>query len=104
MKARKNAPKLLVNISNKAVERIKPPDGGYIIAWDRQLKGFGIRVTAAGVRSFVLNYRIGGKERRATIARFGVLSADEAREIAVEWLGGVRKGRDPIKEREAYKG
>ncbi len=103
MKAQKNDPKLLVNISNKAVERIAPPKQGYVVAWDRQLKGFGIRVTAAGVRSFVLNYRINGKERRATIGRFGVLSADEAREIAAGWLGGLRKGLDPIKEREAYK-
>jgi hypothetical protein len=33
-------------------------------------QGFGVVVTANGVRSFVLNYELQGKQRRYTIGRF----------------------------------
>jgi hypothetical protein len=39
--------------------------------YDQDVKGFGRRVTAAGARSFILNYRTrGGRERRFTTGRF----------------------------------
>ena len=36
-------------------------------------RGFGVRVTAASVRSFVMNYRVGRQERRLTIDRKSVV-------------------------------
>lgn len=95
--------KHLIKITNRAVERLARPEYGYIIAWDREVKGFGIRVTAAGVRSFILNYRLRGQEWRKTLGRYGTLAADEAREIAKAWLRDVAEGVDPAKERQAQK-
>ena len=92
-------PKLLIKITNRSVGKLVPPERGYIIGWDRSLKGFGCRVTAAGVRSFILNYRINGAEKRLTLGRYGALSADQARELAAAWLAGVSKGVDPARER-----
>ena len=101
--ARRNpTPKHLIRISNRSVEKLVPPDSGYIIAWDKQVKGFGCRVTASGVRSFILNYRIRGAEQRKTLGRYGPLSADEARDLAKSWLRDISKGVDPAKEREAH--
>src|SRR5262249_15114388 len=37
--------------------------------------GLGVRVTAAGIRSFVLSYRHKGKEHRITIGRYPTWSA-----------------------------
>ena len=99
-------PKLLIKITNRAVERIAVPERGYVIAWDKELKGFGCRVMAPDkrgkvVRSFIVNYRITGKERRISLGRYGVLSADQARDMAGDWLRDARKGIDPAKVREA---
>ena len=38
------------------------------ILWDSQVKGLGLRVTPAGTKSYILNYRVAGRERRATRA------------------------------------
>ena len=38
----------------------------YAIYYDPEVKGFGLRVTKAGFRAFVLNYRSRGVERRLT--------------------------------------
>ena len=70
------------------------------IIWDQKIKGLGVRVTAAGVKSFVLNYRVGGRERRATLARCAELSLKAARERAGAELAAIRAGEgDPLDRR-----
>jgi integrase len=69
------------------------------IFWDQTISGFGLMVTAAGSRSYVVQYRSGRSSRRLTID--GVLSLDEARKQAKMTLGSVAKGGDPLAERRA---
>ena len=69
------------------------------IFWDQAMSGFGLMVTAAGSRSYVVQYRAGRSSRRLTID--GVLSLDEARKEAKKTLGSVAKGGDPLAERRA---
>lgn len=63
------------------------------------MKGFGLRVSEAGVRTFVIRYRVGGGrtglERMHTIGRYGALTADKAREMARLALADVAGGGDP---------
>lgn len=67
--------------------------------WDGQLKGFGLRVSASGVKTFVIRYRVGGGrtgvERMHTIGRYGALTAERAREMAKLALADVAAGGDP---------
>lgn len=63
-----------------------------VILWDDQVRGLGARIFPNGGKSFVLNYRIHGRERRATIGRVGELSLKAARERAVSVLADVRMG------------
>jgi hypothetical protein len=49
------------HISQRSLEAAKPPASGYRILFDDKIAGFGIRVTAAGTKLFVLNYRVGGQ-------------------------------------------
>src|SRR5580704_13114484 len=65
--------------------------------WDETLPGFGLMVTKGGHRSYVYQYRAGGRSRRMS---FPVeLGLEKARKEAKKALGGVAAGGDPLQER-----
>ena len=70
---------------------------------DDQLKGFALRVTATGTKSFVVEKNIGNKVRRITLGKFGALTAEQARKEAQKIIGQIATGIDPIAERLAAK-
>ena len=72
-----------------------------VILWDAQVKGFGVRVTPAGAKSYILNYHLGGRRyRRATLARCSEMSLKAARERAGRELAAIRAGEtDPLDRR-----
>ena len=67
------------------------------IYWDQGQKGFGLMVTGAGRKSFVVQYRSGKISRRMKIS--ADLKLGEARSQARMILGDVAKGHDPLQER-----
>jgi integrase len=71
-----------------------------LFLWDDDLKGFGIRITPSGYRSYVLQYRMGGREspsKRYTIGRHGSpWTPDLARKEAERLLYLVHVGKDPV--------
>jgi integrase len=71
-----------------------------MIVWDSECRGFGLRVMPSGVKSFVLDYRVGGRQRRMTIGRFGDWTVEGARKHARELKVQVDKGIDPFHETE----
>ncbi len=86
-------------ITNQAVMSLRPPAKGNRVVWDRDLTGFGVRMTAAGAISFVLRYVINGRERRYTIGKHPDLSASAARELGTVLRGRIVAGLDPLDER-----
>src|SRR5262249_55372324 len=90
-----------MEITQRLVKSLKAPDHGNVIHYDGDVPGFGVRITAAGAISFVLNYRIDGRERRYTIGRFPEFSADAARTEALNLRHEIRNGKDPLAQREA---
>lgn len=85
--------------TNVTTDALSTPQKGYALHWDDKLSGFGVRVTASGVKSFILQVRIRGRHRRITLGRFGVLAAEQARKDAKVLAGEVAAKRDPLAER-----
>ena len=75
------------------------PTGSDSFTWDSELRGFGLRVSAKGRKSFVVQYRAGRKSRRITLGAANVLTAKQARTRAREILAEVAGGGDPVEER-----
>jgi integrase len=69
------------------------------IYWDQAQPGFGLLVTEAGSKSWVVQYRANRRSRRATID--SVLTLDKARKKAKVMLGNVAAGGDPVAEERA---
>jgi len=82
-----------MNLNEATIKSLPVPEKGNKVHYfpDAMLqgmpapRGFGVRITAAGVRSFVLNYRLDSREYRYTIGRYPDWSAlravREAREL-----------------------
>lgn len=84
-------------ITKTSVEALSR-DSGDVFLWDSDLRGFGVKATAAGAKSYLIQYRIGGrsaKARRLTIGRHGSpWTADTARTEAKRLLLQVGQGID----------
>jgi integrase len=89
------------HLTDRMVRALPVPAAGAVITYDADVPGFGIRITAKGVRSFVLNYVVNGRERRLTIGRFPIWSATAAREQAKSLRRKVDARIDPLDEQEA---
>ena len=69
------------------------------IHFDGEVKGFGLRVTKAGARSFVLTYRANGVQRRLTIGSYPDWKVSTARKEATRLKRLVDQGFDPMGDR-----
>lgn len=75
-------------------------DAGQAIYWDEELRGFGVRITPSGARSYIVQGRANGKTRRVTLGTHGVLTCDEARRKAKAALLALDDGIDPVIEKK----
>jgi hypothetical protein len=91
----------MAHLTKRFIESISPPQSGYLIVWDDDLKGFGVRIMASGIKTYIVNYCTrGGRQRRMSIGRCNVLRPDRARKEAIRILGAAALGGDPFGERQ----
>jgi integrase len=94
-------------LSEETVKRLPLPDTGNRITYfagaaiqgAKAPRGFGVRVTAAGARAFVLNYRLRGREHRFTIGAWPDWSVLKAVREARNLRQRVDRGENPIDDR-----
>jgi integrase len=93
-------------ITKRAVDASKASKADSYL-WDRELPGFGLKVTPAGSKVYLVQYQLGGRKgrtRRVTIGRHGPLTPTAARVEAKRLLGEIASGRDPADERDKTQG
>jgi len=91
-----------MKLTDNLLRQLPTPERGNRITYDDAVKGFGVRVTAAGGRAFILNYRrkLDGRERRYTIGSFPDWGTTAAREEAKRLKRAIDGGSDPVGEQE----
>jgi integrase len=85
------------------VDNTTPPDSGYCIHWDGNeddpkhvpVKGYGLRISAGGRKTFVAMGRVRNRAVMYRIGQYGHLTETEARKKAMSVLQGMRDGVDP---------
>ena len=82
------------NISKRTVDGLTVEEQDAVF-WDRELPGFGVRVYPTGSKVYVVQTRTGGKSRRISLGRHGVITADKARKMAIESLMQLKSGQNP---------
>jgi site-specific recombinase XerD len=90
-------------LTKRIVDALKAPEPSKVgvkvresFVWDRELRGFGVQVMPSGLKSFVILYRNPeGRNRRAVIGRYGLMTVEEARKLAHEKLVAVSRSLDP---------
>ncbi len=93
------------NITKRAVDAAKARETDSYL-WDRELPGFGLKITPAGRKVYLVQYRLGGRKgrtRRVTIGQHGQVTPTFARAEAKRLLGEIAAGRDPASEGDKAK-
>jgi integrase len=91
-------------LSDKIIAKLPAPKKGNKIYYDAPAHtgngwtaGFGVRITAAGARSYILNYRTkGGRQRRYTIGSPPDWTLAAARDEAAALKRKIDQGEDPL--------
>lgn len=90
-------------LSDTSVRKALPPTRGQLFFWDTEIKGFALRVTSGGAKSFVLDYRVDGRQRRITLGNYPDWTVQAARAAAKAMKREVDQGLDPMGERQALR-
>jgi len=88
-----------VKLTKSVVENITLPEKGQKFLWDSELKGFGLRLTPTA-RTYIVQGRVAGRDRRVTLGKHGVLTVQQARKRAQRELSLMSEGKDPSKEKK----
>ncbi len=93
-----------VKLTKRVIEAAEPASSDQHL-WDTEVKGFGLKVTPAGRKVFLLQYRMGGrvaKTERCTIGEYrSPFTVDSARAEAIRLLAEVKAGRNPAGSKRA---
>src|SRR5438046_6469878 len=94
----------MARLTDRSIEALRPKTARYEV-WDEARKGFGLRVTPRGVKSFVWVYHFDGRPRRLTFGTYPRLSLAGAGVKLAEAKDLLANGLDPgaraVAERDA---
>ncbi len=82
-------------VTKARLDALPTPAAGQLFLRDSEVRGFAVRVSAAGAKTFVLERRIHGKNRRLTVGRYPDISVEQARLEAQKLIGKIAIGINP---------
>ena len=84
-----------IKLTKTVVDAAKPQSTDVELR-DTLVPGFLCKVTPAGRKVFMIQYRTNaGERRKPSLGLFGELTVEQARALAQDWLAEVRRGGDP---------
>ena len=78
-----------LKMTDKSIKAIKPPATGRREYWDADPKGFGLRVSETGGKTWIFRFRFDGCYERMTLGRYPTMPLAEARKKARLYLADV---------------
>ncbi|UTV79786.1 site-specific integrase [Acidithiobacillus sp. YTS05] len=88
-------------LSKTDIDAAQAPATGQGFLWDGETKGFGLRISAGGRKTFILQRRIKGREKRITLGAYPEITVEQARKLALAHIGEIAKGGDPVAQKAA---
>jgi integrase len=92
-----------LKLNEKALRDAELRAGVSYQIFDTEVIGFAVRVQSSGARTFTIDYRHAGRQRRMNIGRWPEWSVTAARERAKELRRAIDEGRDPLAVREDFR-
>jgi integrase len=89
-------------LNKRTIDALTAKEKFYIV-FDSEIPGFGVRVHTTGSKSYIVQYRHGGRTRRHTIARHGAVTPEEARKLARLHIGNIAMGDNPSQRAQDYR-
>ena len=89
-----------LKLSEKVLRDAAPAAGRSYQIFDTDIIGLAAKVQCSGMRSFTLDYRYAGRQRRMSIGRWPEWSVTAARERAKELRRMIDEGEDPLAAKE----
>ena len=91
-----------MKLTKRSIDSLPLPETGQALYWDDELPGYGLRVTK-GAKTFIVQRRVAGKTVRVTLGKYGQLTPDQARKLAVKNLAELVQGVNVNAAKEAEK-
>jgi len=91
--------------TKKQIEALEPKDATYPVpvvpSRGEGVRGLYVQVTPAGCKSFVLRFRLHGRQKTLTLGTFPTMSVEKAVSGALEKWNDIRAGKNPSDEKRA---
>lgn len=91
----------MAKLTKERIEKFTCPSGRkQAVLWCSELRGFGVRATDKGVKTYILQFRVKGtgQERQRSLGRYNDVTLYDARAEAEALKNAMRKGVDPARE------
>jgi integrase len=89
-----------VNLTKSVIEALEIRAALYRVP-DAQVRGLFIQVTPGGILSWVLRFRVHGREKTHKLGRWPELTVAQARRMALDLQSKISQGEDPAATRRA---